>query len=62
MAGLGAGVAEAVFIVTPMETIKVKFVNDQRSRNPKLQGFLHGVKTIINTEGLDRFFEIYSKT
>lgn len=49
--GLGAGVAEAVFAVTPMETIKVKFIDDQASKNPKFRGFFHGVREIIRTQG-----------
>lgn len=51
LAGLGAGVGEAVVAVTPMETIKVKFINDQRSANPQFKGFLHGVTTIVKNEG-----------
>ena len=30
--GLGAGVVEAVVIVTPMETVKVKFIDDLNSK------------------------------
>jgi solute carrier family 25 (mitochondrial citrate transporter), member 1 len=52
LCGLGAGVGEAIFAVTPMETIKVKFINDQRSANPQFKGFFHGVRTIIKNEGL----------
>lgn len=51
LAGLGAGICEAVLAVTPMETVKVKFINDQRSANPKFRGFFHGVSTIIRQEG-----------
>lgn len=51
LAGLGAGVCEAIFAVTPMETIKVKFINDQRSAKPQFKGFAHGVGSIIKTEG-----------
>lgn len=51
LAGLGAGVAEAVLAVTPMETVKVKFINDQRSANPQYKGFFHGVSTIIKKDG-----------
>lgn len=51
LAGLGAGVAEAVLAVTPMETVKVKFINDQRSGNPQYKGFFHGVATIVRQEG-----------
>lgn len=52
LAGLGAGVCEAIFAVTPMETIKVKFINDQRSANPQFRGFLHGVTSIVKKEGI----------
>lgn len=51
LAGLGAGVLEAIFAVTPMETVKVKFINDQRSANPKFKGFSHGVGCIVKQEG-----------
>lgn len=51
LAGLGAGVAEAILAVTPMETVKVKFINDQRSGNPQFKGFFHGVSTIVRQEG-----------
>ncbi|XP_019366548.1 PREDICTED: tricarboxylate transport protein, mitochondrial-like [Gavialis gangeticus] len=50
--GLGAGVAEAVAIVCPMETIKVKFIHDQSSLNPKYRGFFHGVREIVREQGL----------
>ena len=46
LCGLGAGVCEAILAVTPMETIKVKFINDQRSANPKYKGLFHGVRSI----------------
>lgn len=52
LAGLGAGVCEAILAVTPMETVKVKFINDQRSANPKFRGFFHGVSSIIRQEGM----------
>lgn len=50
--GLGAGVAEAIVIVCPMETIKVKFIHDQTQPNPKYRGFFSGVYTIIKTDGI----------
>merc|ERR1712136_255332 len=52
LCGLGAGVSEAILAVTPMETLKVKFIADQTSANPQYKGFFHGVRTIIKTEGL----------
>ena len=39
-----------------METLKVKFINDQTSANPKFKGFFHGVKHIIKEQGK---FEIF---
>uniref|UniRef100_A0A8C4L8L2 Tricarboxylate transport protein, mitochondrial n=1 Tax=Equus asinus TaxID=9793 RepID=A0A8C4L8L2_EQUAS len=52
LCGLGAGVAEAVVVVCPMETIKVKFIHDQTSSNPKYRGFFHGVREIVREQGL----------
>ncbi|XP_028313135.1 tricarboxylate transport protein, mitochondrial [Gouania willdenowi] len=52
LCGLGAGVFEAVLVVCPMETIKVKFIHDQTSANPKYKGFFHGVREIIRAQGL----------
>lgn len=57
IAGLGAGVLEAIFAVTPMETVKVKFINDQRSANPKFKGFAHGVGQIIKAEGISGVYK-----
>lgn len=51
LCGLGAGVCEAIFAVTPMETVKVKFINDQRSANPRFKGFFHGVGIIVKENG-----------
>lgn len=56
LAGLCAGICEAVLAVTPMETIKVKFINDQRSANPQFRGFFHGVKLIVKEQGEFHFF------
>ncbi|XP_030041766.1 tricarboxylate transport protein, mitochondrial isoform X1 [Microcaecilia unicolor] len=52
LCGLGAGVAEAVLVVCPMETIKVKFIHDQCSSVPKYRGFFHGVREIVREQGL----------
>lgn len=54
LCGLGAGISEAILAVTPMETIKVKFINDQRSPNPKFRGFFHGVSMIVKEQGNKR--------
>jgi len=52
LCGLGAGISEAILAVTPMETVKVKFIADQRSANPQYRGFAHGVRQIVAAEGL----------
>ncbi|XP_076383578.1 mitochondrial citrate transporter scheggia [Megalopta genalis] len=57
LAGLCAGASEAILAVTPMETIKVKFINDQRSPNPKYRGFLHGVRMIIKEYGFRGIYQ-----
>jgi len=52
----GAGVSEAVLIVTPQETIKVKFIDDQTSKKPKFRGFFQGVREIVREQGPVNFF------
>uniref|UniRef100_A0A672JE09 Tricarboxylate transport protein B, mitochondrial-like n=1 Tax=Salarias fasciatus TaxID=181472 RepID=A0A672JE09_SALFA len=52
LCGLGAGVMEAVLVVCPMETVKVKFIHDQTSAKPKYKGFFHGVREIVRAQGL----------
>lgn len=52
LAGLGAGVCEAIVAVTPMETIKVQFINDMRLKQPRFRGFVHGVRLIIKETGI----------
>ncbi|KAL8291403.1 hypothetical protein RQP46_002381 [Phenoliferia psychrophenolica] len=52
LAGLGAGIAEALVVVTPAETIKTKLVDDQRKATPRFQGTVHGTLTIIREEGI----------
>jgi len=55
LAGLGAGVAEAIIAVTPMDTIKTKLIHDQLTSAPgqrKYNGFVHGVRTIVAEQGI----------
>eukprot|EP01135_Chromosphaera_perkinsii_P002912 Nk52_evm23s230 gene=Nk52_evmTU23s230 len=51
LCGLMAGMTEAVLIVCPMETVKVKFIHDQNREVPKYRGFFHGVKEMVKAEG-----------
>lgn len=56
LAGLGAGMMEAIFAVTPSETIKTKLIDDAKRPNPQYRGLLHGTVSIVRQEGL---FGIY---
>ncbi|KAF9962104.1 hypothetical protein BGZ65_009756 [Modicella reniformis] len=51
LAGLGAGMTEAILVVTPTETIKTKLIHDSNLANPKYRGLIHGVRSIIQAEG-----------
>ncbi|XP_068156014.1 tricarboxylate transport protein, mitochondrial-like [Drosophila tropicalis] len=62
MAGLMAGLAEAVLVVTPMETIKVKIINDNQSPNPKYRGLFHGVTEIVKAEGIGGIYKGFLPT
>ncbi|XP_061197784.1 tricarboxylate transport protein, mitochondrial-like [Saccostrea echinata] len=57
LCGLGAGVSEAILAVTPMETLKVKFINDQTSANPHYRGFFHGVSQIVKEQGIRGIYQ-----
>jgi solute carrier family 25 citrate transporter 1 len=57
LCGLGAGVSEAILAVTPMETVKVKFIHDQNSANPKYKGFFHGVREIVRSDGFGGLYK-----
>ncbi|KAH9470727.1 hypothetical protein Pst134EA_004651 [Puccinia striiformis f. sp. tritici] len=52
LAGLGAGMCEAIIAVTPSETIKTKLVNESMKSNPRFTGLIQGTKEIVKTEGL----------
>ncbi|KAJ3319762.1 hypothetical protein HDV06_005963 [Boothiomyces sp. JEL0866] len=57
LSGLSAGIAEAVVVVTPSETIKTKLIHDQNSANPRFRGLVHGVKTIVAEEGISGIYK-----
>jgi len=49
---------EAICTVTPMETIKVKFIHDQMtSEKPRFRGFFHGVYTIVKESGISGIYK-----
>ncbi|XP_034665234.1 putative tricarboxylate transport protein, mitochondrial [Drosophila subobscura] len=55
--GMLAGMTEAVVAVTPMETIKVRFISDQRSAKPKYKGLFHGIGQIFKSEGIGGIYK-----
>ncbi|KAG6830140.1 hypothetical protein H0H92_002004 [Tricholoma furcatifolium] len=56
IAGLGAGMTEAVFAVTPSETIKTKLIDDAKRPNPQYRGLIHGTGLIIRQEGISGIY------
>ncbi|GFZ50349.1 Tricarboxylate transport protein [Saitozyma sp. JCM 24511] len=52
LAGLCAGVIEAIVAVTPSETIKTKLIQDASSPSPMYTSTLNGTIAICRTEGL----------
>ncbi|KAJ6577146.1 mitochondrial tricarboxylate transporter [Mycena capillaripes] len=52
LAGLGAGMTEAIFAVTPSETIKTKLIDDAKRPNPQYRGLIHGTASIVRQEGI----------
>ncbi|XP_075223822.1 putative tricarboxylate transport protein, mitochondrial [Lycorma delicatula] len=57
LCGLVAGVNEAIFVVTPMETMKVKYINDQRLEKPRYRGLIHSIATILKEDGFKGIYQ-----
>ncbi|RPA76089.1 mitochondrial tricarboxylate transporter-like protein [Ascobolus immersus RN42] len=57
LAGLGAGVTESLVAVTPFESIKTSLIDDRKSGNPRMRGFLHGSAVIFRERGIGGFFQ-----
>ena len=57
--GLGSGIVESMLVTTPMETLKVKLINDRRSEKPKFRGIFHAAHLIIKTEGMCNYITLY---
>jgi len=67
LAGLGAGVTEAVAVVTPMEVIKIRLQAQMHSladplEVPRYRNAAHAVYTIIREEGLPALYRGVSLT
>jgi len=56
--GLCAGFVEALVVTTPMETVKVKFIDDWTSgRKPKYPGFISGINLIIKEQTISGIYK-----
>jgi len=56
-AGLLAGITEALVIVTPMEMVKTRLINDQNSAQPRYKGLAHCVTTVAREEGIGALYK-----
>ena len=57
LGGLGAGITEAVLVMTPAETLKVKLIHDRFQPEPKYKGLFHGISTIIKQSGFGGIYK-----
>ncbi|GAB7337487.1 hypothetical protein MBLNU457_g2817t1 [Dothideomycetes sp. NU457] len=57
VAGFGAGVTESLLAVTPFESIKTQLIDDRKSANPRMNGFLSGTRIIAAEKGYRGFFQ-----
>ncbi|KAE8348459.1 mitochondrial carrier domain-containing protein [Aspergillus coremiiformis] len=62
LAGFGAGFTESLLAVTPFESIKTQLIDDHKSANPRMRGFLHGSKVIFQERGIRGFFQGFVPT
>lgn len=68
LAGLAAGIMEAVAVVTPMEVIKIRLQAQNHSRTssiggtPKYRNALHTLHTILKEEGIGALYRGVSLT
>lgn len=57
LCGLLAGGAEALFVVTPQETLKTKLIHDKMSDKPKYRNIFHGIYTIGKSHGASGMYK-----
>lgn len=62
IAGFGAGCTESLLAVTPFESIKTQLIDDRKSPNPRMRGFLHGTQVIWQEKGIRGFFQGFVPT
>ncbi|CAP29764.2 Protein CBG10209 [Caenorhabditis briggsae] len=62
LCGLGAGVSEAIFAVTPIEALKVKYLEDRRLAKPVYRNFVHAATSIARSQGISGLYKGVSAT
>ncbi|OJJ61668.1 hypothetical protein ASPSYDRAFT_199574 [Aspergillus sydowii CBS 593.65] len=62
IAGFGAGFTESLLAVTPFESIKTQLIDDRKSPNPRMRGFIHGSGVIFRERGIRGFFQGFVPT
>ncbi|KAL4864955.1 hypothetical protein BDV12DRAFT_200584 [Aspergillus spectabilis] len=62
VAGFGAGFTESLLAVTPFESIKTQIIDDRKSANPRMRGFIHGTGIIFKERGIRGFFQGFVPT
>ncbi|KAL4783968.1 mitochondrial carrier domain-containing protein [Aspergillus varians] len=62
IAGFGAGFTESLLAVTPFESIKTQLIDDRKSPNPRMRGFIHGTGMIFRERGIRGFFQGFVPT
>ncbi|EEB06816.1 citrate transporter [Schizosaccharomyces japonicus yFS275] len=63
-AGLGAGIIESVFLITPFEVVKTAVIDDgkQVPSKQRLGSFMHAIKTISRDGGLKALYRGFGPT
>ncbi|XP_036333676.1 tricarboxylate transport protein B, mitochondrial-like isoform X1 [Rhagoletis pomonella] len=51
LCGFATGIVESILVTTPMETLKVKLINDRRSKKSQYRSFFHAARVILKTDG-----------
>jgi hypothetical protein len=49
-AGLGAGIVESILIVTPVELVKVRLQAQDKTKERKYKGQIHGIFLTFSSE------------
>jgi len=57
LCGMTAGCMEALLVVTPMETIKVKLIHDKFREKPIFRNLFHGIYSICKQEGFSGIYK-----